>query len=713
MEGGESFYIDMYAFENCTSLTSFPFDMISDSDAYAFRGCSSLTEIQVPNRVNDSMFADCTGLTKITVPDTVTLIGNYAFKGCTSLISVTFEGATPPTIFSTAFKPTQPAFRIHVPEGSEDAYIKELGEDFAPYILDNIQQYPLYVNGERIRSDNLTVACGDGTAAFDPATNTLTLTNATITKYGGEYGYRGAINSGFENLTIVLVGDNTIDTNGDSINTDVGCNLVITGDGTLTTNGHLDLGRSSGYGGNNDTGDLTIDGATVNVGTYLFVHHNITFENGAKVNVAGKITANHQSILTVDGADTTVTANALSLGNGSGSDQTECKFVLNDGNLTLKDGVEYYEDPKISVYFDPKDQGKIELNGGTFITESNCKVTNALDANITVADTLAIYDGSWEGGSLKIALHEHNLTLVQGKPATCTKDGTKEYYTCSVCNKAFEDEKGTTEIKDLDTWKVIPAGHTPASDWSSDGENHWKICTVCHKEIEGSKVAHTSTGTNIATCKHKAVCDVCGSEYGELADHNWASAWSSDETGHWHACQTQGCTEKSDFAAHTPDHEGHATEEYAIRCTECGYEIEPQIAHTHVFDQEVATDMYKATDATCQAKATYYKSCKCGAKGTETFEYGELGAHNFKWIIDKEATATEKGFRHEECTICGFKKEAVDIPVIETSEEPGNSDDTGFSQTGDESSLLLWAALLVLSAGAAGTVTYRKKKQSN
>ena len=673
VNGGESFYIDMYAFENCTSLMSFPFNKISDSGFTVFKGCSSLTEIQVPNRVNDNMFAACTGLTKITVPDTVTLIGNYAFEGCTSLISVTFEGATPPTIFSTAFKPTQPAFRIHVPEGSEDAYIEELGEDFAPYILDNIQQYPLYVNGERIRSDNLTVACGDGTAAFDPATNTLTLTNAAITKYGGEYGYRGAINSGYENLTIVLVGDNTINTNGDSINTDVGCNLVITGDGTLTTNGQLDLGRSSGYGGNNDTGDLTIDGATVNVGTYLFVHHNITFENGAKVNVAGKITANHQSTVTLDGAATSVTANALSMGNGRDSDQTECKFVLNDGNLTLRDGVEYYQDPKISVYFDPNEQGSIELNGGTFITESDCKVTNALDENITVADTLAIYNGSWEEGNLKIALHEHSFTLVPGKPATCTEGGTKAYYTCSGCGKTFEDENGTTEIEDLDTWKVIPA-----------------------------------TG------------------------HNPASVWSSDETGHWHACQNSGCTEKLDFAEHTPDHEGHATEEYAIRCTVCGYEIEPQIAHTHVFDQEVATDMYKATDATCQAKATYYKSCKCGEKGTETFEYGELGDHNFKWVIDKEATATEKGSKHEECTICGQKKDAVEIPVIGTTDdekpsagapgdgkpaagtsaESGKSGDTSAQKTGDNSNLILWIAVLLISGSFVGTASIRKKNKS-
>lgn len=794
VNGGESFYIDMYAFENCTSLTSFPFDMISDSGFRVFRGCSSLTEIQVPNRVNDSMFADCTSLTKITVPDTVTLIGNYAFEGCTSLISVTFEGATPPMIFSSAFKPTQPAFRIHVPEGSEDAYIEELGETFAPYILDNIQQYPLYVNGERIRSDNLTVACGDGTAAFDPATNTLTLKNAAITKYGGEYGYRGAINSGFENLTIVLVGDNTINAEGDSINTDMGCNLVITGDGTLTTNSHLDLGRGPGYGGNNDTGDLTIDGATVNVGTYLFVHHNITFKNGAKVNVAGTITANHQSTVTLEGAATSVTANALSMGNGSNSDQTECKFVLNDGNLTLRDGVNYYQDPKYAIYFDPKEEGKIEINGGTFQTQSDCKVTNAPKENITTSSDVEIKLGSWDNGKLLIS--EHTGVFVPESAATCTQNGTKSHYKCNDCGNLFEDEDCTVLIKDPSVLIIPATGHMPGSEWYTTDTEHYQICDICKEEV--NKAAHTSTGANAATCQHKAVCDVCSAEYGEPADHSPASGWSNDETGHWHACQTSGCTEKLDFAAHTPDHEGHATEEYAIKCTECGYVIEAQLGHTHVFDREVATDAYKATDATCTAKATYYKSCACGEKGTETFEYGDLAdhvstgdntatcqhkavcdicgaeygepadhtwtpatcatpktcsvcgatvgaalghtgglgwksdednhwhvctgcgvvienskaAHDFKWVIDKAATATESGSKHEECTICGYRKAPVEISVTGTPAEPGKPDNTQSPQTGDSSNAVLWIALLFASGvGLFGAVVYSRKKR--
>ena len=236
------------------------------------------------------------------------------------------------------------------------------------------------------------------------------------------------------------------------------------------------------------------------------------------------------------------------------------------------------------------------------------------------------------------------------------------------------------------TGTSIPAGaHTPSSTWNSDGTYHWKECTTmgCGVVIDGSKAKHSSTGANVATCQHKAVCDVCNVEYGALAAHNPASGWTSDASGHWHACQNANCTEKCDFASHTPDHTGNATEEYAIKCTECGYVIEAQLAHTHVFNKEVSTDAYKASNATCTAKATYYHSCVCGAKGTTTFEYGALAAHNpasgwtsdasGHWHACQNANCTEKcdfashtpdhtGNATEEyaikCTECGYVIEA-------------------------------------------------------
>lgn len=49
-------------------------------------------------------------------------------------------------------------------------------------------QYNLFVNGEQFTSDNLTIACGEGTATYDPDAKTLTLSSASVTNvlgYGG------------------------------------------------------------------------------------------------------------------------------------------------------------------------------------------------------------------------------------------------------------------------------------------------------------------------------------------------------------------------------------------------------------------------------------------------------------------------------------------------------------------------------------------------
>ena len=198
---------------------------------------------------------------------------------------------------------------------------------------------------------------------------------------------------------------------------------------------------------------------------------------------------------------------------------------------------------------------------------------------------------------------------------------------------------------------ILAGAHTPANVWSTDGTHHWKECSVvgCGVVIDGSKAEHSSTGANVATCQKAAVCDVCNVSYGTVADHDWnTSSWEKDATGHWHKCNTAGCTEKNDFAGHTPDHQGGATEEYAIKCTICQFEIEAQLGHTHVFDKEVAEEQYLASKANCTDPAKYYKSCKCGEKGTEIFTSGEKLGHTEGTEWEKDAT----GHWHI-CTVAG------------------------------------------------------------
>ena len=59
---------------------------------YAFRGCTGLTSVTIPNSVTSiggEAFYGCTGLTSVTIGNSVTSIGDYAFYKCSSLTSVT------------------------------------------------------------------------------------------------------------------------------------------------------------------------------------------------------------------------------------------------------------------------------------------------------------------------------------------------------------------------------------------------------------------------------------------------------------------------------------------------------------------------------------------------------------------------------------------------------------------------------------------------
>ena len=79
--------------------------------------------------------------------------------------------------------------------------------------------------------------------------------------------------------------------------------------------------------------------------------------------------------------------------------------------------------------------------------------------------------------------------------------------------------------------------------------------------------------------------------------------------------------------------------------------------------------------------------------------------HTFKWVIDTEATATQTGSKHEECTVCGYKKDAVEIPATGTNEAPA---------TGDTSNYSFWV-ILTLASGICliCIVAYRRKQKEN
>ena len=250
----------------------------------------------------------------------------------------------------------------------------------------------------------------------------------------------------------------------------------------------------------------------------------------------------------------------------------------------------------------------------------------------------------------KTVPHTHNLTLVPAKAPTCTEKGNTAYYTCDGCDKWFEDATGASEITDKTSVILAATGHS-ASDWKSDNTDHWKECTV------------VGCGVIIE---------------GSKAAHT-AGEWIIDTPA---TATTSGTKHK--------------------KCTVCGYTMTIETIpatggeHTHSYGSDWKND---ATN--------HWHECSCGDKA-------DKAAHDFKWVVDKEATATQKGSKHEECRVCGYKKAAVEIPATGTPTEPGKPTDSDSPQTGDNSNMILWIALLFVCGGVViGITVYSKKKKEN
>lgn len=289
------------------------------------------------------------------------------------------------------------------------------------------------------------------------------------------------------------------------------------------------------------------------------------------------------------------------------------------------------------------------------------------------------------------------------KDSTCVAGGQKTRK-CEIC--------GYTEYEDTD---IDPDAHEWEEDYTIDKE---PTCTT-----EGSKSIHCS---RCDATKDSTVIPVTDHTYGE-----WEIVTPSTCTENGvkkHACIHCGF-EQTEIIEPTHEWEDSRTVDIAPSCTEQGEDS----VHCRNCDErkdikEISpkghdwSEWKTLVEPTITSEGKEYRACNvCGIKeekalpklsGKKEWKHDEkkhwhvddngniidADDHEFKWVVDKEPTATEPGIGHYECIACAFEK---------APEEFGKRN----PETG-ASSLAAWIAVAAVAGGAV-PVTYKARKRKN
>ena len=386
----------------------------------------------------------------------------------------------------------------------------------------------LWVNGQDIlAADSYTVQCGEGTAVYDPDNAILTLSGATLNQANlSSKVIDVPSSSSIGELTIRLVGDNTIETGSQAIWTS--CPLTIDGQGTLT----ITTERTSGL---ISTGDMVIDGATVTVtttndGAIQANGGNLTLQNGATLKGTGRyygvnaqqVSVTGESTLIADATDdysnAVVSQNGINIENSTliGSSYYPALYSLGDISLT---------DSTVTATSTGGDYGiwtlgslriagdcQITANGG-MRGDTGTQVTAPADGWVDVllgddAESAQPSESSpIEPGQtvyfvgmgnyfyVRVEPHTHELTHVPAVAPTPAKPGNIEYWLCEACGKYFADADATQEITEADTY-LAPEGTAdiPGSNEDQVGGGDWDWPSSSGDSSTGGSASGTTTG---------------------------------------------------------------------------------------------------------------------------------------------------------------------------------------------------------------------------
>ncbi len=360
------------------------------------------------------------------------------------------------------------------------------------------------------------------------------------------------------------------------------------------------------------------DGATIK--DFYVSESGTVYNNGGKLNMSGGLITGNKS--GVHGGGVYNHRNStFEMSGGSITGNSAARYgggVCNCGSFTMSGGtIGGTEDEKNTAKsgggVSNRSGGAFVMNGGSITgnsaADSEGKEGNGGGVENNNSSTFKMSGGSITGNSATNCgggvLNYATLT-VSGTPVITgnTKDGTANNVYLSKNNTIkVETDSTLSEGANIGVTSAnvpkggnkvtIAAGTSEKKYFSSDAGYEVNVLTI---EEDNSVV---------------------------LAEHSWSDKWTADDTHHWHACLNDGCEGTNDYTE-------------------------------HIYDQEVVSEEYLKSDATCTAKAVYFKSCICGKAGTETFENGELAEHTYGELIpQKDATCVETGMKaHYQCSVC-------------------------------------------------------------
>ena len=582
-----------------------------------------------------------------------------------------------------------------------------------PTVAFAAENYDLYVNGEQFTSEKLSIACGEGTASYDPNTKTLTLNNAAITNGGKsdespKYGIRVV---GDTDLTIKLSGTNsiTLDNGGGIFADGSSDNYNIIGDGKLTINvkwdalytlngnisisegAKLDITSAQGCGITSyNKGILSIDGAKVAVSSYY------TAASAKELEIK-----NNSEVVLIASADQ---FNAVYMGDENGAGKIEIinskveatsyyPALFTEGNLTVNGGeVKCTSTADGAIWT----KGNILIKGGAKVT-TDSKYPMGGNGSFTVEE--AEIDAK--------NTNENNIPAIFDESVPVIADGYKLTYAKAVDSEETEIDllsSGTQYFALYKNVHFITKAVYPVSFVVTPEGLTNVVIKVNGQEINGPVSLTAGTYSVEVTADN---CEVYSDNITITADtatHTQTIAMTYLPADY---SKVDAAIAKAN-ALNKDDYKDFSGVEAAVNAVVRDKNITEQAevdAMAKAIEDAIAALQYKDADYTkvdeAIAKANALKKDDYkDFSGVETAVKAVVRGKNIteQSEVDKMAKAIEDA-------IAALEKKPASI-------KPGTSDKS--PQTGDTSNFALWIALLFVSGGAAiGTTVVSRKKKYN